>query len=428
MRPSGNLILAVVRSRGALLLGVAGSCLAAAVAYGLLAPDSYKAVATLFIDPSPFEARSVNGAQSASLGSDLDLLRSERVAQRVVENERLVEEPALRNLYLQSIDAGRPPLEVLAQYVAQRVGVSGSDDGGLVKISVTLGDAALAARVANAYAQAWGEVRLELRANSIRSGVERAHEDLVSLRARLGEARARLTGGNALAAAGSRADEQFAQLSRLSSRSITQSGATVLPDTVAGEAGGAVHGVAVMMPGEAVGAGRFDPVAANSSGLIATASGERWDGVHSYGREGATHRVPVTEVAPAVIATTSADDEIRLAQQSLERAEDRLARLSAEGIGAPFPAHMLHPARVPDASTKPALAICAALGLGAGLVLGILAMLIGEILDRRVRRPSDLSRIAGIVVLGNLPAVIPGKSPAVRVAGLRLQRAGNGAY
>jgi uncharacterized protein involved in exopolysaccharide biosynthesis len=361
------------------------------VGYGLLAADSYKAVATLFIEQSPFDARSSSGAQIASMGNELDLLRSERVAQRVVENERLVEEPALRSLYLQSIDSGRPPIEALAQYVAHGVSATGSDDGGLVTLSVALGDPALAARVANAYAQAWGEISLELRASSIRSGVERAHGELVSLRARLGQARARLNGGTALAAAGVKADEQFAQLSRLSTRSLSQSSAIELPDTMP-TPGGGIHSVAVTLSGEPTGAGRFDAV------------------------------------TPAAGATSSADDEIRLAQQSLERAEDRLARLAVEGIGAPFPAHVLRPARVPDASSKPELVVCAAFGLGVGLVLGILAILLGEMLDKRVRRPSDLTRISGIVVLGNLPAVVPAKARPGRRSALRLQRAGNGAY
>ncbi len=409
-----KILLAVLRARGLLLLGVTVSCLAAALAYGLLATDHYRALATLFIDPSPFDARALNGGPTAARGSELDLLRSERVAQRVVENERLVEEPALRALYLESIDAGRPPIEALAQHVAEHVDAAGSDDGGLVRLSVTLGDPALAARVANAYAQAWGEVSLELRANAIRSGVERAHEDLVSLRARLGEARARIRGDSALAAAGSRADEQFAQLSRLSTRSIAPPD-TVVPDSVPGGAAGAIHNIAATLPVEAGAAGaHFDGTA--DSPLAGAGSEQRWDAVRREMRAGPAAR--------AAGAASSADDEIRLAQQSLERAEDRLARLAAEGIGAPFPAHMLRPARVPDTSTKPALAVCAALGLAAGLFLGVLAMLLGEMLDQRVRRPADLSRIAGIVVLGNLPAAVPDRTARRPYPGLRLQRAG----
>ncbi len=400
VRPTGKIFLAILRSRGILLLGAAGSCLTAALGYGLLAADHYKAVATLFIEPSPFDARSANGAPGAARGSDLDLLRSERVAQRVVENERLVEEPALRPWYLKSIDAGRPPLEALAQYIAGHVDAAGSDDGGLVRLAVTLDEPELAARVANAYAQAWGEVSLELRANAIRSGVERAHEDLVALRARLGEARARRSGGSALAAAGSRADEQFAQLSRLSTHAL---GAPAGADPLA--AGGPLRNIATALPMATLTGARDD---GGSRGEIATASA----------------------VANSAATASSADDEIRIAQQSLERAEDRLARLSAEGIGAPFPAHVLRQAAVPDVSSKPGLAACAAIGLGAGLLLGLLAMLIGERLDRRVRRAADLTRGTGIVVLGNLPAVTreaPAASGTARAA-LRLQRAGSGAF
>ncbi len=41
MATTGRLVLTIVRSRGAILLGVAGSCLAAAIAYGVLAPVTY---------------------------------------------------------------------------------------------------------------------------------------------------------------------------------------------------------------------------------------------------------------------------------------------------------------------------------------------------------------------------------------------------
>jgi hypothetical protein len=142
----------------------------------------------------------------------------------------------------------------------------------------------------------------------------------------------------------------------------------------------------------------YEGGARDDSAVVPAGAGERWDSMRAgdvNGRRGAGARGG---------AATSADDEIRLAQQSLERAEERLARLSAEGVGAPFPAHLLRPARVPDTSTKPGAAVCAALGAALGVVLGLVAMLLGEFFDRRIRRPADLARGTGIVVLGNLPA------------------------
>jgi uncharacterized protein involved in exopolysaccharide biosynthesis len=269
----------------------------------------------------------------------------------------------------------------------------------MVGLAVTLGDPELAARVANAYAQAWGEVNLELRTAAIRNGVERAHEDLVSLRARLGEARARLSDGSTLAAAGSRADEQFAQLSRWSTRSLGQALPTAT--STAGAAGASARNLSTPLLNDPTAQVRYEGGAHEDATGTSAGVGERWDSVRASDtsvRQGAN---------ATASAATSADDEIRLAQQSLERAEERLARLSAEGVGAPFPAHLLRAARAPDSSTKPSAAVCAALGAAAGLVLGCIAMLLGECFDRRIRRPVDLARGTGIVVLGNLPAVRP---------------------
>jgi uncharacterized protein involved in exopolysaccharide biosynthesis len=386
----GGFLLAVLRARGLWVLAAVVLCLGAAAAYALLAPDRYRALATLFFEPGPAEAGEGSGASSPARNSELDLLRSERVAQRVVENERLMEEPALRNLYMQSIDAGRAPQEALAQYLAQRVEVHAGEDGGLVHLAVTMDDPALAARVANAYAQAWGEVALELRAASIRSGIERASRDLASLRARLGEARARRSGDGALAAAGSRADEQFAQLSRLVSQPLSQPlGQVSSQVAVAGSIAAAAE------PARSVGSAVLPADA--SADLPADASARSAEAAPEQRTARSEPRLADAGGA------ASAEDEIRLAQQSLERAEERIARLSTQGIGVPFPAHVLRTARVPEESTKASPWICALIGLASGLLLGTLFAFVAESLDRRVRRPSDLVRATGLVVLGSLP-------------------------
>jgi uncharacterized protein involved in exopolysaccharide biosynthesis len=397
---SGSTLVAVVRTRGVLLLVASAGCVAAALAYALLAPDQYRAVATLYFEPGPIDASSAAGSVPPARSTDADLLRSERVALRVVENEQLVQEPSLRTLYLQSIDAGRQPQEALAQYLGQHVEVSAGGDGALVRLAVTLDDPALATRVANAYAQAWGEVALELRAASIRSGIERANQDLASLRARLGEARARHADNGALAAADSRGDEQFAQLSRLVSQPLAQqASASAASNGVAPMSVEAGRGIAPGLPAEA----SMDvPIAPADRAADAL----------------------VQHPASTPVSASSAEDEIRMAQQSLERAEDRMARLSAEGIGAPFPAHVLHPAAVPGASVKPSVVICLAIGLAVGTLLGTILMGVAERLDKRVRRPADLTRATGLVVLGSLPAASGGLSTAALSAAAQGRRLG----
>jgi succinoglycan biosynthesis transport protein ExoP len=408
----GKLLAAVLRSRAGLLVGTTGACLAAGIGYALLAADHYRASAILFVDPGALEAAAPGSSAAAVRTPDLDLLRSERVAQRVAENERLVEAPQLRRVTLAAIDDGRPPIEALAQHLAGHVDAAAGGEGGVVNLSVTLDEPQLAARVANAYARAWGEVSLELRAASIRSGIERAHEDLVALRARLGAARALHDGGDrgALAAAGARAEAQFSQLSRMAARPLRRGEALPASLAVPAVRDETVDGPAALASMPAAGAAALGTNAAldPSWGATPRASDRR--------------AAPPAAVEPPPAAT--ADDEIHLAQQSLERAEERLAQLSAQGIGAPFPVHILRAARVPDASTKPTPLICAATALGGGLLLGLLAVALAERLDRRVRRATDVARGLGIVVLGNLPAAHAAGPEVTRGAVARPRAAG----
>ncbi len=393
----GRLLLDVMRSRWILVAGTTAFGVAASMGYAALAPERFRAQAVLFTDVNSAVDAGAPGT-SAGHGVELDLLRSERVAQRVVENERLLEEPALRGLYLESIDAGRPPVDAVAEYLADHVRAAAGADGGVVRLAVTLGSAELAARVANGYAQAWGEVDLELRAAAIRGGVERAHDELTSLRARLGQARARQGDSASLAAAGSRADEEFAQLSRMTTRNVYP--ATVqLASLAVGAAG--TRAAPADLPSDAPGAIRLEPGA----------------GAMGEAKVRAQAKTP--------------DDDIRFAQQSLERAEERLAQLSAEGIGAPFPVHILRAAEIPSVSIKPAVEFCLCLGAIAGLLLGMLAAGTAEAFDRRVRRASDLARGLGLVVLGTMPAARsanvqqPPMRPIESARWLRFQRSQN---
>ena len=394
MLNSGRLAVMVLRSRAPVVLGVAGACITASVAYGILAPDRYEATATLFIESGATDASMVGGPGASARGNELDLLRSERVAQRVVEDERLAQDPALRTPYLESIDAGRPPIEALAQYLAARMQASAGADGGVVQLSVTLSDPQLAMRVANAYAQAWGEVSLELRAASIRSGVERAHQDLALLRARLGEAQARRGDGTLALSVGARANEQFDQLSRIAHQLPRP-----LSVDVAAAAGGAAGWKRTMSASLTAGDAAtepYDPAKPARRYPDALADGASMQGADVPGA--------VKPAAAPAGRAASVDDDIRFAQQSLEHAEERLARISAEGIGAPFPAHLLRAARLPEGSTKPSLGLCLVLGAILGALLGMLAAAVVEMFDRRVRRASDLSQGLGVVVLGKLPA------------------------
>lgn len=362
---------AVVACRWHVVAGAGAACLTVAAAYSVLAPDRYTATATVMLDPVAFGG----AASDASLHTELDLMRSERVAQRVVANLRWSDNTVARNLFLESGDTRRTLSEFLAQQAMKHVSAQPLGDGGIVGVSFTSQDPEFAAQVANTYPQAYGEVSLEMRAAAIRSGVERADRDLAMLRVHLEQARMRRSESGADSTA-ARAGEQLERLAQLalqsSKRLFNAPSLEQLPQPVPiafAEAADDAQGLAQL--------------ASVAVGARNAAASER----------------------PAAGAAGSRDQDLRLAEANLERAEDRLSRLSAESIGAPFPVHLLVAATAPRTSSKPELAVCAAVGAAGGLLIGLIMALLIEMFDRRVRRSEDLSRNLGIAVLGDLPAV-----------------------
>lgn len=391
-----KVLVAVVVSRWQVVGGAAALGAALGIGYGLLAPEQYEAVSTLVLDP----VTAAGASSEATLGIELDLLRSERVAQRVVDNLRLTDSRAARDLLLDSGDTRHTLPEFLALQLMRHFRAAPVGQGGLVQVTFVAQEPNFAAQVANAYAQAYGEISLEMRAAAIRGGVERAGQDLALLRVRLEQARERgasLRDGTQESAA-ARAQEQFAHLARLAFES---SGAAANRGNLQGSA----QPAALNVPDEA----------ARGNGDAALVGVAALPGA-----------VPAT--AETAGSRSAAEEDLHLAQQNLARVEERLGRLVAEAVGAPFPAHLLLSAAVPRASVKPPMQICTAAGLGAGLLLGLLATLLIETFDRRVRRAEDVARKLGVVVLGDLPAT-SGEPASGRLAPrvprrprLRLQR------
>jgi uncharacterized protein involved in exopolysaccharide biosynthesis len=391
---AGHALKGVLRTRLGLFSGVTGLGIVAGLAYGLGAPETYRATMTLFVESAGSVPAGSGATAGLGAGLGLDLLRSERVAQRVILDQRLAEEPGLRAHYLEGVETGRSPMETLAQFLSKHVAAGAEGEGGVIRVSATLEDPALAARVANGYAQAWREVGSELRTAAVRNGIERAHQDLVALRARLGEAVARRGGSAPRAGAESLADRQFAQLSRLATRFLHGSAEPETPATPALEGGLPVADV---------------PAAPGESGALQAAAA------------GAGSLTIANDPQGPKSGIISADEEIRLAQQSLERAEERLARLSSEDVGAALPVYVLHEAEVPAASTKPSTGICILAGFVIGLILACLACAVAEVTDRRIRSASDVAQRLGMIVLGDLPATARSRGaarPALRLSGL----------
>jgi succinoglycan biosynthesis transport protein ExoP len=158
--------LAILKARwkGALLVFLL--TLAVNIAVSQLLPRQYTATASVVLDvkPDPVTAMVYGGMPSPGLmGTQVEVLQSERVARRVIRNLKLAENPTIRQQWL-DVTAGKGSIETwLLDAIEKRLEVKPSREASVISVSYKAPDPAFAAGMANAFVQAYLETSLALR-------------------------------------------------------------------------------------------------------------------------------------------------------------------------------------------------------------------------------------------------------------------------
>ena len=163
--------LSILRARWWVVALVLGLTVATTLVVSLLLPRQYTATASVVVDfkPDPVSAFAFGGGASpAYMATQVDIVRSERVAQRVVRNLKLNENPQVRQEWLDET-GGEGSIEVWLAGVFQRqMDVAPSRESSVIAISYKAPDPRFAAGLANAFAQAYIDTALELRTDPAR--------------------------------------------------------------------------------------------------------------------------------------------------------------------------------------------------------------------------------------------------------------------
>ena len=164
MSPGQFLAILRARWRGALLVFVL--TLASSIGVSLLLPKQYTATASVVVDfkPDPVTAMIYGGVPPPGLmGTQVEILQSERVARRVIRNLKLADSPRVREQWL-AATAGVGSIETwLLDAFQKRLEVKPSREAGVISVSYKAPDANFAAGVVNAFVQAYLETSLALR-------------------------------------------------------------------------------------------------------------------------------------------------------------------------------------------------------------------------------------------------------------------------
>ncbi len=163
--------LSILKARWWLVLLVLATVAGATLVVNLLLPKQYEASASVVLDfkPDPLSVALYGGmAPPALMATQVDIIRSDRVAQRVVRNLKLNENPQIRQQW-QEETQGQGSIEAwLATLFQRNMKVEPSRESSVISISYTAADPRFAAGLANAFVQAYVDTVLELRVDPAR--------------------------------------------------------------------------------------------------------------------------------------------------------------------------------------------------------------------------------------------------------------------
>jgi polysaccharide biosynthesis transport protein len=141
------------------------------MAVSLTLSKKYTGSASVVIDfkPDPISAAFYGGAPPPALmATQVDIIKSDRIGQRVVRNLKLAETPGVKKQWQDATD-GQGSLEAwLVELIERNLEVLPSRESSVITVTYKAADPKFAAAMANAVVQAYVETSLELRVDPAR--------------------------------------------------------------------------------------------------------------------------------------------------------------------------------------------------------------------------------------------------------------------
>jgi len=220
--------LLVLLARWKLALGVFTGVVLATILVSLLMPKMYTASATVVVDtkadPVTVAAYAVQNS-TAYIATQVDIISSERVADRVVKLLKLDKSPDYIEAWKDSTDGKGDIVNWIGLMLKKTVVVTPSRDSSVIEISMTWSDPKTAAVLANAFAQAYIDTNIELKVDPAKQYATWFDERSRALRTDLEAKQKRLSDYQAetglVAAGDGKLDIESSRLAELSSQLLT---------------------------------------------------------------------------------------------------------------------------------------------------------------------------------------------------------------
>ena len=433
--------LLILWARRWLVASIFATTVLAAVVVSLVLPDEYTASAAVVVDvksPDPVAGIVLPGLMAPGyMATQVDIINSDRVATRVVKMLRMDENPTIREQWQEATEGKGQIVPWLTALLQKKLDVKPSRESNVISISYSGSNPAFAATLANAFAQAYIDVNLELRVEPARQSALWFDGQLQQYRERLDKAQAALSAHQqktGIVATDERLDYETQKLNELSTQlTVAQAQGT---DSLSKRKSGTADTLPEVMQSPLVNqlkseiavrearlkdmAGNFGenhPQYQRSSAELAELKSRLGAEIArvttAIGTAGNISKQKEAELMAAVDAQKAKildlkkqRDEISLlvrevetSQRAYEAVSGRTTQTRLEAQSIQTNVSVLNRANEPLERSKPKVMLNILLAIFVGGLLGIGAALTLELLQRRIHSPQDITLALDLPVL-----------------------------
>jgi polysaccharide biosynthesis transport protein len=438
--------LLILNARKKIILATLLVTVALALGWSLVQPKTYKATASVLLNykgVDPLTGMAVpSQLMPGYMATQIDIIGSKNVARRVVESLHLAQSPAVISQFNSATEGRGDVRDWLADLLLKKLEIQPSRESSVVEISFKGADPQFAAAVANAFADEYQKITVQLKTDPMKKTSSYFNEQTKQLRDNLEAAQARLSKyqqeKGIVSLDNNRVDVELQRLNDLSQQLVQAQSAAMEGTSRERVAAG----------------GASSPDVANNALVqslrvsLASAEGKLADSASRYGRNHPTYQANAAEVSKLraelnaamgsvsksvgnnavvlrqrenelrqavadqktkVLELNRARDELGVlmkdldsAQRAFDAATTRLSQTRIEAQSEQSEVSILNPAVAPIDPAGPRVLLNTLVSILIGTVLGVgLAMLL-ELVNRPIRSSSDLKDMLGIPVLGTI--------------------------
>lgn len=414
------------------------------LAVSLILPKQYTATTAVVLDvksPDQMTGMVLQGMMAPGyMATQIDIINSDRVASAVVKLLKLDSSPAIQQQWREDTQGRGELNNWLANLLQKKLDVKPSRESNVITINFTGNDPAFAAAVANAFAQAYIDVNLDLRLAPARQYATFFEGQTKAARERLEVAQKALSDyqqKNGITSADERLDYENTKLSETSSQLTGVQGQTtdsqskrqgIRGDTVAEVIqspliNGLKADIARMeakLTESNINLGKNHPQTLRSESELATLKAQldaetrkinsSIDTAYQVSKQREQQlRGALANQKERVLLLNRQRDELNVLRRDIETAQRNFEQLSQRASQTTLESQtnqtnisVLNSASPPVDPSKPKLLINLLVSVFLGTLLGVGLALVLELLNRRVRSSEDLMESLSVPLLGSV--------------------------